>query len=391
MAKNKVSEYSSTAASNTDIGGIDIAEGCAPSGINNAIRELMSQVKDMQAGTDGDPFAVGGNLTVTGTTTLTDEVTATAGITGNLTGNVTGNVAGNVTGNLISVTNTITSGSFIIGNTYVIATLGTTDFTLIGASANTVGIRFTATGIGTGTGTATTFTGRAVNVSGIVTIENGGTGVTSFTQNAVIVGNGISSPTSVLPSTNGNFLKSTVGNTVTAGSFIVGTQYTILTVGTTNFTSIGAVSNTIGVMFIATGIGTGDGTVTTNVWSSQTPITPWVVGDVGSTTSITTSFTAYSITANTLMVLGTAFHATGSSKGSSLGVRIKNSAGTTLFTYTLTGGNELNGVDAGSGMSTRGCWSVATPAESIGGTLEFFRVSGGNPISLTINQVVRSV
>ena len=78
MAKNKVSEYSSTAASNTDIGGIDIAEGCAPSGINNAIRELMAQVKDMQTGADGDPFAVGGNLTVTGTTTLTGAVTATS-------------------------------------------------------------------------------------------------------------------------------------------------------------------------------------------------------------------------------------------------------------------------------------------------------------------------
>ncbi len=36
---------------------------------------------------------------------------------------------------------------------YVIASLGTTDFTLIGASANTVGIIFTATGAGTGTGT----------------------------------------------------------------------------------------------------------------------------------------------------------------------------------------------------------------------------------------------
>ncbi len=101
MAKNKVSEWSSTAASNTDIGGIDIAEGCAPSGINNAIRELMAQVKDQQTGTDADNFTVGGNLSVTGTTTLTGAVTATAGVTGNLTGNVTGNVSGtsaNVTG-----------------------------------------------------------------------------------------------------------------------------------------------------------------------------------------------------------------------------------------------------------------------------------------------------
>ena len=69
MPKNKVSEYSATAANNLDIGGINIAEGCAPSGINNAIRELMAQLKDMQAGTDGDNFTVGGNLIVTGTAT----------------------------------------------------------------------------------------------------------------------------------------------------------------------------------------------------------------------------------------------------------------------------------------------------------------------------------
>ena len=71
MPKNKVSEWSSTPSNNTDIGGINIAEGCAPSGINNAIRELMAQVKDMQVGTDADNFTIGGNLSVTGTTTLT--------------------------------------------------------------------------------------------------------------------------------------------------------------------------------------------------------------------------------------------------------------------------------------------------------------------------------
>jgi hypothetical protein len=74
MAKNKVSEYSATAANNTDIGGINIAEGCAPSGINNAIRELMAQLKDMQSGTDGDNFTVGGNLSVTGTSTFSDDI-----------------------------------------------------------------------------------------------------------------------------------------------------------------------------------------------------------------------------------------------------------------------------------------------------------------------------
>lgn len=71
MAKTKISEFSSTPANNTDIDNINIAEGCAPSGINNAIRELMSQLKDQQTGASGDNFTVGGNLSVTGTSTLT--------------------------------------------------------------------------------------------------------------------------------------------------------------------------------------------------------------------------------------------------------------------------------------------------------------------------------
>lgn len=74
MPKVKISEYSATAADNTDIDGIDIAEGCAPSGINNAIRELMSQIKELQAGTSGDtiPLTAGG----TGATTASNARTA---------------------------------------------------------------------------------------------------------------------------------------------------------------------------------------------------------------------------------------------------------------------------------------------------------------------------
>jgi microcystin-dependent protein len=71
MAKTKISEYSSTPSDNTDIDGINIAEGCAPSGINNAIREMMSQLKDQQTGASGDNFTVGGNLVVTGTSSFT--------------------------------------------------------------------------------------------------------------------------------------------------------------------------------------------------------------------------------------------------------------------------------------------------------------------------------
>ena len=48
--------------------------------------------------------------------------------------------------------------------------------------------------------------------------------------------------------------------TVTAGAFIVGVTYLIVSVGTTNFVAIGATSNTVGVSFVATGVGSGTGT-----------------------------------------------------------------------------------------------------------------------------------
>lgn len=63
MPKVKISEWSATPANNTDIDGINIAEGCAPSGINDAIRELMSQVKDLYSGTTGDAIAIAGGGT----------------------------------------------------------------------------------------------------------------------------------------------------------------------------------------------------------------------------------------------------------------------------------------------------------------------------------------
>jgi hypothetical protein len=70
MAKNKISEFSSTAADNTDITNINIAEGCSPANVNNAIRSLMSVLKNFEDGSSGDNVVVGGNLRVDGTTTL---------------------------------------------------------------------------------------------------------------------------------------------------------------------------------------------------------------------------------------------------------------------------------------------------------------------------------
>ena len=68
----KISDYSSTAASNTSVNGINIGEGMSPSDVNNAMREILAELKNQQAGSDGSDFTVGGNLSVTGSATLGD-------------------------------------------------------------------------------------------------------------------------------------------------------------------------------------------------------------------------------------------------------------------------------------------------------------------------------
>ena len=53
MSKNAIGDYSATASSNTDVGGVDLAENSMqPSDVNNAFRTLMSHLAAFQAGTD---------------------------------------------------------------------------------------------------------------------------------------------------------------------------------------------------------------------------------------------------------------------------------------------------------------------------------------------------
>ena len=78
MPKNKISEYSSTAGDNTDIGGINIGEGCPPSNINDSIRTQMSQLKEFLDGTSGDTLTSSKIVATTATILSGVSVTGTA-------------------------------------------------------------------------------------------------------------------------------------------------------------------------------------------------------------------------------------------------------------------------------------------------------------------------
>ncbi len=113
MAKNSVRDFDATAANNTDIQSVNIAEGCAPSGINNAIRELMADMKDVSAGTialespQADSLTVTGDLTVDTNTLFVDASENKVGVgtteisDGTLT--ILGKASGGVNGHCIQL------------------------------------------------------------------------------------------------------------------------------------------------------------------------------------------------------------------------------------------------------------------------------------------------
>jgi hypothetical protein len=100
MPKTKISEYSATNSANTDIEGINIDEGCPPSSINNAIRELMVHLKEFQTGASGDAFTFAGGTLMSGTNTIS----GAAVISGNINSSGTTNTFSG--GNIFSGTNT---------------------------------------------------------------------------------------------------------------------------------------------------------------------------------------------------------------------------------------------------------------------------------------------
>jgi hypothetical protein len=218
MAKTKISEFDLTPSNNTDIDGINIAEGCAPSGINNAIRELMSQLKAQQDGSSGDPFTLTGTLTaaaVVASGTVTSS--GTLAVTGNLTLDGASGTSGQsllsagsgatptwgtpfITGMIMMWSGSIASipsgwvlcngsnGTPDLRDRFVVGAGSTYSVAGTGGSANAIVVSHTHTGTTNGAGSHThTINGDAINSTGINnTVISFNQGIsTTFTSSAV--------------------------------------------------------------------------------------------------------------------------------------------------------------------------------------------------------------
>jgi len=85
---------------------------------------------------------------------IRDFITSTYGLNDSAIDDFSFSAAANESDEDVRLSNIVDAGNFVIGQQYEIKTVGTTDFTAIGASANTVGQVFVATGVGSGTGDA---------------------------------------------------------------------------------------------------------------------------------------------------------------------------------------------------------------------------------------------
>lgn len=236
---------------------------------------------------------------------------------------------------LFAPNNGVTAGNFVVGSSYTIISVGSTNFMLIGAAANTVGTIFTATGIGSGSGYAVLTPPLAAPTLYYSNVRDDFYLSVTYIAKPTWLGtqSEIIHNATLLPTAN---CYQEPGQTYSAGSFNIGTPYTIVSIGTTDFTLIGAASNTVGVSFTATGVGTGTGTASAGVntlqlYHSSVTAGSFNIGSVYMILSVgTTNFTSIGAANNNI---GTFFTASGIGTGTGTAGRMP----TSISVYNTTG------------------------------------------------------
>ena len=174
-------KYSLTPADNNAAPPNGAPEGMLPSGVNDTMRDMMAQIRDVGDGIRG------------GTYTMTAPIITGGSITGAaLSGNTFTNpvVSGGSINNTPIGASTASTGAFS-----ALSVTGATTF-----SGAVVANTFSSSGA--------TITGGSISGITDLAVADGGTGRSTLTANAVLVGDGTSGINSVAPGTSGNVLTS---------------------------------------------------------------------------------------------------------------------------------------------------------------------------------------
>jgi hypothetical protein len=199
-------------------------------------------------------------------------------------------------GDYVNLTSTATVGGLTISGQYVVTKLNSSLQYEITASA-------AATSTTTGGGTVTVQYLYPVGNDTYTTSTGWGAGSWSPTDTVALSANPF---TAIAGSAVVTVTQNAHGYLTSAGSFIVGQQYKIVAVGSTNFTLIGASANTVGTVFTATGVGTGSGTASI-VWVAFLGVTnltatPTTFSISGTSGFATGTYGMYGVTATNVAV-----------------------------------------------------------------------------------------
>jgi hypothetical protein len=163
------------------------------------------------------------------------------------------------------------------------------------------------------------------NLLSALGVSSGGTGQTSLTPNSVVTGGSTSTGAvaTVRPGQLGNVLTSTAGATVNATALVTGTQYSVLTLGTTlaaGFVAVGATSTSITgsiagtTLTVTAGSGVAIGQILSGTGvTANTTITALGTGTGGAGTYTVSA--SQTVASTTITALNPTFTATGQATG----------------------------------------------------------------------------